>query len=104
LICQYDFSQYVRGRTHNAGHTLDLILARETDDCVESVSISDVGISDHSMVLCKLKKPRVQVERTFCRTRCWKKADLEGFLNDFLSSPLCDSVFLNSSHGPSSIS
>jgi len=55
IIFQYGFSQYVKDPTHNAGHTLDLLLVRESDNCVEYLSVCENGISDHSMIFCKLK-------------------------------------------------
>ena len=38
--------------THSASHTIDLIIARESDNLIKSVSVHDFGISDHSLVLC----------------------------------------------------
>ena len=60
--------------TNNGGHSLDLVLASKTDNCFESVSVRDNGISDHSMVLSRMKNSRVSVLKTCFRVHCWKSA------------------------------
>ena len=52
LLYQYDLCQFVNDPTHSAGHTIDLIIARESDNLIKTVSVHDFGISDHSLVLC----------------------------------------------------
>lgn len=54
LIHQYDLCQFVHSSTHIAGHTIDLVLARESENLINSVSVHDYGISDHFLVLCNV--------------------------------------------------
>ena len=52
LISQYGYCQHVNSATHSGGHILYLILSRKDDKWVNSVSVHDCDISDHSLVLC----------------------------------------------------
>jgi len=40
--------QHVNEPTHVAGHTLDVLITRDTDSIVSNISVSDPGISDGS--------------------------------------------------------
>ena len=97
LISQYGFTQHVKTVTHKAGHVLDLVLTRDSDDLVKSVSVEDNGFSDHSLVKCLLSLTKPNVSRKPHRVRCWRKTDMNSFVNDLLSSTLCDYAFLETS-------
>ena len=55
-FCNLD--QYVNSPTHIKGHTLDLVIARASDNLVKSVTV-DCLMTDHVSILCKLnlRKP-----------------------------------------------
>ena len=52
--------QLVQGPTHNKGHTLDLVITRDNDPLVESVTTDHPHLSDHMAVVCylALEKPQ----------------------------------------------
>ena len=54
--------QSVTGPTHRYGHTLDVVISRESDSLVENTCVHDL-ISDHALVECTLKvsKPPVPI-------------------------------------------
>jgi hypothetical protein len=42
----FGMEQHVRGPTHVAGHTLDVIITRDTDTIVSNKEVNDPGLSD----------------------------------------------------------
>ena len=54
LIDSFNLKQYVCSPTHRAGHILDLLITRDDDQLVTSVSIHDAAFSDHFVVNCAL--------------------------------------------------
>ena len=54
LIDSFDLKQHVCSPTHRAGHILDLLITRDDDQLVTSVSIHDAAFSDHFIVNCAL--------------------------------------------------
>ena len=55
--------QHVMESTHCAGHTLDLIISRNSENILNSLNIDDVPISDHKLIICFLdlfEKKRIQ--------------------------------------------
>ena len=96
LLNQYGLSQYVQDPTHTAGHIIDLIIAHDSDDLIDSISVHDLGLSDHSLVLCKLNTT-TNCKNVFSRNvRSWKNGNFDRFKLDLSSSQLCDIEFLNS--------
>lgn len=49
--------QYVSQATHVNGHTLDLVIARFSDDIIDGRPSIDRFISDHAAVVCRLAAP-----------------------------------------------
>ena len=96
LLDQYSLCQYVHGPTHIAGHTIDLILARDCDNLIKSVSVHDYGISDHSLVLCKVNSFKDCNTFTYRNVRNWKTFNFDLFEKDLSSSPICDMDVLDS--------
>ena len=93
LLSQYGLSQYVQDPTHTAGHTIDLIIARDSDELIDSVSVHDLGISDHSLVLCKLNAI-TNCKNVFSHNvRSWKNGDFNRFELDLSSSQICNTDF-----------
>ena len=44
------FQQHVQGPTHRAGHTLDLVLSRKSEDIISHISLLSSLPSDHSAI------------------------------------------------------
>ena len=54
----FDLSQAVSGPTQKKGHTLDLILYRETEALLMHANLEHDLRSDHTAVSCKLDVPK----------------------------------------------
>ena len=93
LLCQYQLEQFVRDPTHSAGHTIDLIITR--DELINSVTVHDYGISDHSLILCKMNVNSTLKSVVYRRKRDWKNFNSELFAENLYSSELCDVNFLD---------
>jgi queuine/archaeosine tRNA-ribosyltransferase len=79
LIDGYSLTQHVKSPTHKSGNILDHILSPVGAVCVDSVTVDEVGFSDHSLVKCKVAvdiKRQPIIRATF---RNWKKLDLDKF-------------------------
>ena len=64
LIDWFNLKQHVCSPTHRAGHILDLLITRDDDQLVTSVSIHDAAFSDHFIVNCALSmKKNVCLQR-----------------------------------------
>ena len=55
LLNNHNLSQLVLEPTHRSGHIIDWLVARESDNLVSSVSVTDQLESDHKAVLACLK-------------------------------------------------
>ena len=90
ILESFDLKQYVRGKTHKDGHTLDLVIARSDDALIQQVTIQDPGISDHHAIHCKLSlsKPKFTKKTVeFRKLRCIGNSRLsEDILNSELYS------------------
>ena len=54
LLDLLNFSQHVTSITHKAGHTLDLVITRDSEAVIYNVTVSDL-LSDHALVLVRVK-------------------------------------------------
>ena len=93
LLVSMGLKQHVKGSTHEAGHTLDLVITREHDDVIKSVPVIDRFISDHAAVLCPLnsvKPPAVVKEINY---RQLKAIDMDALRADLRDSDLCTKEF-----------
>ena len=80
--------QHVKVPTHDAGHTLDLIITNNSDDFVSSVS-TDHGLpSDHAAVKCLINVIRPPAQKKTFRTRKIRSIMLSSFKSDILKSAL----------------
>ena len=93
ILESFNLCQHVNERTHRAGHMLDLVITRNDENILQSVTVQDSCISDHYTVKWELqfKKPRFE-----CKTvtfRKLKSVDINSFNEDighsrlFLESP-----------------
>jgi len=54
--------QHITEPTHKAGHMLDIVLDKDTDNVVEDVNVVDVALSDHFLITFSLKLDRPSYE------------------------------------------
>ena len=81
--------QHVTQSTHEFGHTIDLIITRQSDSIIHGSPTTDHLFSDHLTVLTTLRatKPAITSEELVYRKI--KSADLDTFRNDLAVSELC---------------
>ena len=61
-----------------SGHTLDVIMCRDTDNLVQEVQVGDM-ITDHHLLLCNVHHPRPHLQKTKIITRAFHFIDLPSF-------------------------
>ena len=94
MLDAYDLVQHVIGPTHSDGHTLDLVITRNTDNLVSECTVGNF-VSDHNAIhvcfnCCKDHPERKRVER-----RSLKTLDTTAFAQDIktaVADPLSDSL------------
>ena len=86
VIDEHGLRQHVREPTHRAGNTLDHILTPEDGVTITDVVVTDVGISDHFLVTCRIAASidRPPIERSTFRN--WKRLDKNKFEEKLRSS------------------
>ncbi|XP_063966102.1 uncharacterized protein LOC135156767 [Lytechinus pictus] len=89
IISSANFSQLVAGPTHEAGHTLDLILTRALDNFVDEVKTSNPLPSDHAVVECWLNLSKPEQHKVKVKFRKFRDMDIDAFRSDIRSSTLC---------------
>ena len=89
VIDGHSLRRHVLQPTHRAGNILDHILTPDEKVTVADVVVTDVGLSDHFLVKCKvaasIDRPPI-VKSTF---RNWKRLDLDKFKDKLQSSAVC---------------
>ena len=77
-----DLTQHFSAPTHKSGHLLDLLLTRSSDQLIDSVSVVQSDLSNHSSILFSLdvlcQLPRI----TRMTGRNYKQLDLDAFQED----------------------
>ena len=87
LVGAMGWLQRVNGRTHKAGHTLDLILSRTGSRFVSGVSVSGL-VTDHHLLLCSVGLDRPVREKKTVSYRDFKSIDIDALKEDLLQLPL----------------
>ena len=89
LIESMSLNRHVTTPTHRSGHTLDLIITRESDSLVSTTPISGCFLSDHCTILCepKLSRPSLTIKEIWYRKT--KAIDMDTFRAELESSDLC---------------
>ena len=85
---QLELRQWLRGPTHKAGHTLDLLVTSKTFKYIKDVSIIDLVISDHFFVLCELnteKEQQIKRPKKKVTTRKTNTLNIDSFKSDLTS-------------------
>jgi hypothetical protein len=81
-------TQYVHEPTHIAGHTLDLIITRSTEEFVSNVVTTSYLPSDHAAVKCVLDIDRPKPAKMKITMRKLRDIDIDAFRSDILNSSL----------------
>ena len=94
LINSFGLTQHVKHTAHLSNHTLDLVITRNDDsNIINSISVSDIGFSDHFAVKAKicLEKPlRQRREITYRLLKSINYKDLRHEIEQ--STLLCDTA------------
>ena len=85
LLSTYGMKQHVTEKTHIHGHTLDLLITRDSNNTLSDVSVVP-GISDHYAVHCSLDLERPPPARKTVTTRPLRTMDSEQFRTGALES------------------
>ena len=82
LIDSFNLKQHVCSPTHRAGHILDLLITRDGDQLVTSVSIHDAAFSDHFVVNCALSMEKPLLTKKQIIYRSFENFDIDLFISD----------------------
>ena len=100
LLACSGLKQHVNEPTHILGHTLDILITRDTSDVVCNVEVVDIGLSDndgnvirdHYAITCFITQPSPATTRKTVLYRKLKSINVDSFRNDIqASSSLNDS-------------
>jgi hypothetical protein len=84
LLSLLGWQQQVAGPTHEAGHTLDLIITRTNSDIICSSMIKfSPGVADHMAITTQLTTPVHRNPVKYVQSRSMKKLKPENFWTDF---------------------
>ena len=79
-LSAYDLKQHIQVPTHIHGHTLDLLITRQSDkNTVTDVMVVD-GLSDHSAIICKLNLTKPPAAKSVIHTRNIKSINIVSFM------------------------
>ena len=100
LLACSGLKQHVNEPTHILGHTLDILITRDTSDVVCNVEVVDIGLSDndgnvirdHYAITCFITQPSPGTTRKTVSYRKLKSINVDSFRNNIqASSSLNDS-------------
>ena len=97
ILEDFGLAQHISCPTHNAGHTLDVIITKVDPKLLVETKVHPPTFSDHSLLVAKLPLVKPKPTAFNATVRSWKKLDRDAFRRDLLSSPLCSSESLPSS-------
>ena len=79
ILESYCLQQHVVGPTHVEGHTLDLIITRQSGNIVYNTQKIDRFLSDHSAILCSLCSDKPSLSAKNVSYRRIKSIDMIAF-------------------------
>ena len=96
LLESNGFKQHVHEPTHYLGHTLDVLITRDTSDIVANVTVTDIGLCnddglvlrDHFAIVCDVKQQQPTTKIETVQYRNFKSINVELFRVDIKSSQL----------------
>ena len=91
LLDAFGLKQHVSGSTHVRGHTLDLVISRETDDIVPSCEVGTFA-SDHNVVTFTLRSGNYHPQRKTVCARKIKSINVSNLSDDLQASELSHSL------------
>ena len=96
LLDAFGLKQHVSDLTHVRGHTLDLVISRDSDNIVRNCMVGSFA-SDHNAITFKLRSRNSHPQQKTVHIRKTKSINIGNFLNDIkaskLSQPLPDHVY-----------
>ena len=78
------FIQHVSGPTHKHGHTLDLVITRETENLITDCKTGP-RLSDHHVIHCNIEMYEPQPKKTVVTSRKFRDINLDAFNSDLSS-------------------
>ena len=91
ILQSFCLEQHVVGPTHVDGHTLDLIITRQSDNIIDNIPKIDCFLSDHAAILCSLRSDKPSLSAKNVSYRLLKSIDMTAFDQDLAYSKLCQS-------------
>ena len=85
----FGLCQLIRGPTHVAGHTLDVVITRSTQADGFCWKVHPATISDHSLITTSFPLRRPLPVPFYSSTRAWRGFDKEAFRLQLSNSLLC---------------
>jgi len=100
ILTSLDLKQHVTDATHSAGHTLDLVITRNdpSHSLVESLSVRDIGVSDHFAVTIQLLTSLTPTAKRTRKARSLKNISPEVIATDLVSALQCTSEEAHAEH------
>ena len=89
LLESTGLDQHVRVPTHISGHTLDLIITRNSDQLIISFPCANYVFSDHMPVHCNVQIEQRTLKKTQISYRNLKSISIEALRDDLSQSALC---------------
>ena len=91
LLQSFGYVQHVSEPTHNAGHTLDLVITR-SDVALTNLHVGAM-ISDHALIRFKLSMMKaMEVNVQTVTSRAWRRLSHDAFASDLAASRLCSNL------------
>ncbi|XP_072023255.1 uncharacterized protein [Amphiura filiformis] len=94
LMDSLSLTQFVVGPTHRCGHTLDVVISRESDNLVKNTCVLDL-ISDHALIACTLQIAKPKIPMKTITSRKYRSIDPAVLKEDIVSSVLTSSPATN---------
>ena len=82
LVDSFNLMQHVCFPTNRAGHRLDLLITRNDDQLVTSVSVHDAAFSDHFVLSCALSMEKPLFTKKQILYRSYKNFYIDLFMCD----------------------
>ena len=89
LLESFGLQQHVSQATHTHGHTLDLIITRQTDQIIKTAPHVDRFISDHASILCSLHSIKPSLTVRSISYRKLKAINMESLNKELSTTGLC---------------
>ena len=86
IVGMFGFEQSVNEATHEEGHTVDLVLSRNSDLVLSKTSVDKNLKSDHFAIKCKLNVKKLPPPKTTYSFRKIKNIDPTSFKSDLLDT------------------